>query len=141
MTKHHLEASKKWGFNFLMGYPMPGHKRYEWERVPPTNSIPEMYTLSRAAHLREVKTEQRCELNDLLDERAEQSYSDDRLLDLEMKQRAKSRLSTTTTTPRLQPTIIIRSRTPSSSPSSKSTREKRQPRITGEQMNTLFKSS
>lgn len=54
LAKHQLSASQKWGFDFVRGCPMEDTKLFMWERVPPTNEIPEMYTLSRAAHMRPI---------------------------------------------------------------------------------------
>lgn len=87
MAKHQLAASQRWGFDFVRGQPLSDTKLFLWERVPPTNDIPEMYTLSRAAHVRTNPTDNLlkspCSRNrrhyrtssyiDLLDERAEQS--------------------------------------------------------------------
>lgn len=50
-------ASQKWGFDFVRGCPLEDPKLYLWERVPPTNEIPEMYTLSRAAHIRSIEAD------------------------------------------------------------------------------------
>ncbi|XP_037036174.1 cyclin-dependent kinase inhibitor 1 [Bradysia coprophila] len=62
-----LAANERWGFDFAQCVPIPDNKKYIWERVPPTN--PEMYTIIRAAHLRETSTAPN--YNDLLlDERA-----------------------------------------------------------------------
>lgn len=47
-------ACKRWGFDFRNGYPIGGNSQYIWERVSFNDFIPEMYTLSRAAHLREL---------------------------------------------------------------------------------------
>lgn len=65
-----LAASERWGFNFAQCVPISDSKNYIWERVPPTN--PEMYTIIRAAHLRETSTPPN--FNDLLlDERADRA--------------------------------------------------------------------
>lgn len=50
-----MSASQKWGFDFVRGCPIDDASLYLWERVPPTNEIPEMYTLSRAAHMRPIE--------------------------------------------------------------------------------------
>lgn len=87
MAKHQQAVSQRWGFDFVRGQPLTDAKVYLWERVPPTNDIPEMYTLSRAAHarphtdaelLRSPRSHSRCHYRtssyiDLLDERAEQA--------------------------------------------------------------------
>lgn len=49
-----MSASQKWGFDFVRGCPLEDTKLFLWERVPPTNEIPEMYALSRAAHIRPI---------------------------------------------------------------------------------------
>lgn len=86
LAKHQMAASERWGFDFVRGKPLDDTKLFLWERVPPTNDIPEMYTLSRAAHIRHIEAEhqmrspskQRRQYRtssyiDLLDERSEQS--------------------------------------------------------------------
>lgn len=65
-----LAASERWGFNFAQCVPITDNKNYIWERVPPTN--PEMYTIIRAAHLRETITPPNFN-NLLLDERADRA--------------------------------------------------------------------
>lgn len=50
-----MSASQKWGFDFVRGCPLDDTKLFLWERVPPTNEIPEMYALSRAAHIRPIE--------------------------------------------------------------------------------------
>lgn len=55
LAKHQMSASQKWGFDFVRGCPIDDPSLYLWERVPPTNEIPEMYTLSRAAHMRPIE--------------------------------------------------------------------------------------
>lgn len=89
-----MSASQKWGFDFVRGCPMEDTKLYLWERVPPTNEIPEMYALSRAAHIRPIdpdrtpskkrRNQRRDSFLDLYDELAEQSnrYIDSSKLDL-----------------------------------------------------------
>lgn len=93
-----MAASQRWGFDFVRGQPMTQTDVYLWERVPPTNDIPEMYTLSRAAHarpsnmdlLRSPRSQSRnhnriaSSYIDLLDERAEKAnkMSNNGLLDL-----------------------------------------------------------
>lgn len=78
-----MSASLKWGFDFVRGCPLEDPKQYLWERVPPTNEIPEMYALSRAAHIRPIEPDRtpskkrrntrRDSFLDLYDELAEQS--------------------------------------------------------------------
>lgn len=80
-----MAASQRWGFDFVRGKPLDDTKLFLWERVPPTNDIPEMYTLSRAAHIRNIEADQQMRSPskrrqyrtssyiDLLDERSEQS--------------------------------------------------------------------
>lgn len=55
LAKHQISASQKWGFDFVRGIPLEDPNLFLWERVPPTNEIPEMYTLSRAAHIRPIE--------------------------------------------------------------------------------------
>lgn len=54
-----MSASQKWGFDFVRGCPLDDTKLFLWERVPPTNEIPEMYALSRAAHMRPIEPSDR----------------------------------------------------------------------------------
>lgn len=54
LAKHQIAASQKWGFDFVRGCPLEDPKLFLWQRVPPTNEIPEMYALSRAAHIRPI---------------------------------------------------------------------------------------
>lgn len=95
LKKHHVAACERWGFDFAAGAPMAEHKQYTWERVPPTNTVPEMYTLSRAAHIRDVRllaaaaaaaaaaTTDTNNYNDLLDERAERSNRIPTIIEIE----------------------------------------------------------
>lgn len=83
LAKHQMSASQKWGFDFVRGCPMDDTKLFLWERVPPTNEIPEMYALSRAAHIRPIdpdrtpskkrRNTRRDSFLDLYDDLAEQS--------------------------------------------------------------------
>lgn len=59
LAKHQMSASQKWGFDFVRGCPIDDASLFLWERVPPTNEIPEMYTLSRAAHIRPIEPSDR----------------------------------------------------------------------------------
>lgn len=78
-----MSASQKWGFDFVRGCPLEETKLFLWERVPPTNEIPEMYALSRAAHIRPIdpdrtpskkrRATRRDSFLDLYDELAERS--------------------------------------------------------------------
>lgn len=89
-----MSASQKWGFDFVRGCPLEDTKLFMWERVPPTNEIPEMYALSRAAHIRPIDPDRtpskkrrhtrRDSFLDLYDELADQSnrYVNSSKLDL-----------------------------------------------------------
>lgn len=87
-----MSASQKWGFDFVRGCPMDDASLFLWERVPPTNEIPEMYTLSRAAHIRPIEPDRtpskKRRMNrdssymDLYDELADQSNRYSNKLDL-----------------------------------------------------------
>lgn len=69
-----MAASERWGFNFAKCAPIADNKNYIWERVPPTT--PEMYTIIRAAHVRET-TSSPPSFNDLLlDERSERANAE-----------------------------------------------------------------
>lgn len=73
IEKHQEKAMKRWGFDFRTGVPAcPTNSQYIWERVSYQESsvVPEMYTLTRAAHVRPEQAE--LTSNDvLMDERAE----------------------------------------------------------------------
>ncbi|CAD7088931.1 unnamed protein product [Hermetia illucens] len=75
LDRHHDTACKKWGFDFRSGYPLSNHNQYIWERVSYTEFIPEVYTLSRAAHVREVPEFEPTERDLLMDERAARENS------------------------------------------------------------------
>lgn len=157
LTKHQLSACERWGFNFVHGYPLVDHKQYIWERVQSTNAIPQMYALSRAAHVRQISNSSvtassssssidlHSTFNDLLDERAERSNRAREILDLSSEDEImeKSRLSietatgtSTTTTTTSSATVNTEQQTHHNQqqPTAQrcSPREKRQPRITGQ---------
>lgn len=70
LSSHTEELSKKYEFDFMAGQPLKNHKKYQWERVPPT-SAPACFsgiTLSRGAHVMMPSTSLS---EDLLDKRAE----------------------------------------------------------------------
>lgn len=70
IERHQEKASKKWGFDFRSGNPLAtGNTQFIWERVQFADFLPEMYTLSRAAHVREVPNATSFDL--LMDERAD----------------------------------------------------------------------
>lgn len=79
MEKHHESARQKWGFDFRVGSPLPNASgKYVWERVDGgegSTFVPEMYTLTRSAHVRPSTTHHATddffELQMLLDERFE----------------------------------------------------------------------
>lgn len=128
-----MAACDRWGFNFIHGYPLADHKQYIWERVPPTTTIPQMYTLSRAAHVRissaaavaaaNLASSLESTYTDLLDERAEKSNRPaPQITDrLEVPMDAEAPTAPTTT-PSSPMQMKLRG----------STHEKRQPKITGE---------
>lgn len=155
-----MAACERWGFNFLHGHPVADHKQYSWERVPPTNSMPQMYTLSRAAHVREMSmSTSTSAFNDLLDERAERSNrnmdtsSEDESMMAAVEQTRLSQLvadelqaaaTATEAAAKEAAAAIVATKSASSisTPQSpllprSSPREKRQPRITGEQIFSL----
>lgn len=113
-------AAQKWGFDFRTGQPTTAPTCYSWERVSVPEIVPEMYTLTRAAHIREIiaaPTEQ----DILIDDRSAKENSIDEILSFPFK----SQTSPTT-----------RQSSSSSSPSKMllschKSLGKRQPRITG----------
>lgn len=72
MEKSQEKASRKWGFDFRNGSPLSANSQYIWERVSSQEShiAPEMYTLTRAAHVRPTPAP-KTHLEMLMDERAE----------------------------------------------------------------------
>uniref|UniRef100_A0A1I8PSG2 Cyclin-dependent kinase inhibitor domain-containing protein n=1 Tax=Stomoxys calcitrans TaxID=35570 RepID=A0A1I8PSG2_STOCA len=72
LEKCHERASRKWGFDFRSGSPLSANSQYIWERVSSQEShiAPEMYTLTRAAHVRPTPAP-KTSLEMLMDERAE----------------------------------------------------------------------
>lgn len=89
MGKQQDVATKKWGFDFRSGYPLSEHQQYIWE-VETSEFIPQSYTLSRAAHVREIPSYEISAADRLLDERAARqnasssirSFADDAVEDL-----------------------------------------------------------
>uniref|UniRef100_A0A1B0BTH2 Cyclin-dependent kinase inhibitor domain-containing protein n=1 Tax=Glossina palpalis gambiensis TaxID=67801 RepID=A0A1B0BTH2_9MUSC len=54
LAKHHEEATRKWGFDFLSGVPLTTtNAQFIWEYITYQESIvaPEVYTLTRNAHV------------------------------------------------------------------------------------------
>lgn len=71
---HQDNASKKWGFDFRSGNPLAtGNTQFIWERMQFSDFLPEMYTLTRAAHVREPFKASSHDL--LLDERADREHN------------------------------------------------------------------
>uniref|UniRef100_A0A0K8TRC4 Putative cyclin-dependent kinase inhibitor n=1 Tax=Tabanus bromius TaxID=304241 RepID=A0A0K8TRC4_TABBR len=77
IESHQKAAAQRWGFDFLNGRPVVGHKQFIWEPLQISEFIPEMYTLSRAAHVREVPSlKATTSEEELLDERAARQNND-----------------------------------------------------------------
>lgn len=76
VEKQQESACKKWGFDFRAGLPLQCNAQFVWERVsfPESTYTPEMYTLTRAAHVRPTVA-QASTLDLLMDERAERENS------------------------------------------------------------------
>ncbi|XP_053961858.1 cyclin-dependent kinase inhibitor 1 [Anastrepha ludens] len=72
LDKHQERAIKKWGFDFRNGLPLPSNTQFVWERISYQESThaPEVYTLTRAAHVRPAPVVP-CSADLLMDERAE----------------------------------------------------------------------
>lgn len=112
-------ATKKWGFDFRSGQPAAS-TTFSWERVVVPEIVPEMYTLTRAAHIREIITEPPTEQDILMDDRSTKENSIDEILSFPFK----------------TPSSPTRQASSSSSPSKMilschKSLGKRQPRITG----------
>lgn len=115
-------AAQRWGFDFRTGQPTTATSPYKWERVVVPEIVPEMYTLTRAAHIREIITPP-TEQDVLIDDRSAKENSMDDILSFPFKTQSSSsptRQSSSSTSP---------SRTLLSCHKSLG---KRQPRITGE---------
>ncbi|XP_017468319.1 PREDICTED: cyclin-dependent kinase inhibitor 1B [Rhagoletis zephyria] len=72
LDKHQEHAIKKWGFDFRNGSPLTTNTQFVWERISYQESTfaPEVYTLTRAAHVRPAPVVP-CSADLLMDERAE----------------------------------------------------------------------
>ncbi|XP_023159935.2 uncharacterized protein LOC111592130 isoform X2 [Drosophila hydei] len=66
-------ASQKWCFDFRADRPLSTNGTYNWERVSTQESTfaPQMYTLTRAAHVRPIAAGPASDMDALLDERAD----------------------------------------------------------------------
>lgn len=77
LEKHQEKATKKWGFDFRNGSPLSANSQFIWERVSTQESCiaPEMYTLTRVAHVRPIQTTAspaaKTHMELLMDERAD----------------------------------------------------------------------
>lgn len=72
--EHHQEmATQKWGFDFRADRPLNGNGSFIWERVSSqeSNFAPQMYTLTRAAHVRNDVNGEVTDMDTLLMERAD----------------------------------------------------------------------
>jgi len=66
-------ATQKWGFDFRAGCPLNEKSSFIWERVSFQESsfAPEMYTLTRAAHVRPSADSSPSDMDVLVNERSE----------------------------------------------------------------------
>lgn len=112
-------ATKKWGFDFRTGQPTAS-PIYSWERVVVPEVVPEMYTLTRAAHIRENITEPPTEQDILMDDRSTKENSIEEILSFPFKTPSSPSPQSSSTT---SPSKMILSCHKSLG--------KRQPRITG----------
>lgn len=115
---HQENAAKKWGFDFRNGTPTQS-ATYSWERVVVPEIVPEMYTLTRAAHVREIITEPPTEQDILMDERFSKENSLDEMLNFPFKTPSSPSRQSSSTSPSR---VIL---------SCHKSLGKRQPRITG----------
>lgn len=72
LERHQEMATQKWGFDFRADRPLNGNGSFIWERVSSqeSNFAPQMYTLTRAAHVRSDVSEA-TDMDTLLMERAD----------------------------------------------------------------------
>ncbi|KAH8401597.1 hypothetical protein KR009_006743 [Drosophila setifemur] len=73
LERHQERATQKWGFDFRAGCPLGEKSSFIWERVSFQESsiAPEMYTLTRAAHVRPSEESTPNEMDSLLNERSQ----------------------------------------------------------------------
>ncbi|XP_064537997.1 uncharacterized protein dap [Drosophila montana] len=73
LERHQELATKKWGFDFRSDRPLAKNASYIWERVSTQESdyAPQMYTLTRAAHVRPDAYDSASDMDALLNERAD----------------------------------------------------------------------
>ncbi|XP_068144935.1 cyclin-dependent kinase inhibitor 1 [Drosophila tropicalis] len=77
LERHQELATQKWGFDFRSGCPVvPEKTHFVWERVSFQESsfAPEMYTLTRAAHVRPRAEDPSSDMDLLMNERAEREH-------------------------------------------------------------------
>ncbi|SPP74034.1 cyclin-dependent kinase inhibitor 1 [Drosophila guanche] len=73
LERHQELATQKWGFNFRAGCPLADNSSFTWEVVSFQGSsyAPNMYTLTRAAHVRPSEESSANDMDGLINERAE----------------------------------------------------------------------
>ncbi|XP_037712820.1 cyclin-dependent kinase inhibitor 1 [Drosophila subpulchrella] len=73
LERHQELATQKWGFDFRAGCPLTEKSSFIWERVSFQESsfAPEMYTLTRAAHVRPSADSRPSDMDVLVNERSE----------------------------------------------------------------------
>ncbi|EDW89542.1 cyclin-dependent kinase inhibitor 1 [Drosophila yakuba] len=73
LERHQELATQKWGFDFRAGCPLAEKSHFIWERVSFQESsfAPEMYTLTRAAHVRPSADTSPSDMDILVNERSE----------------------------------------------------------------------
>lgn len=73
LERHQEMATQKWGFDFRADRPLNGNGSFIWERVSSqeSNFAPQMYTLTRAAHVRNDVNGEPTDMDTLLMERAD----------------------------------------------------------------------
>ncbi|XP_017066626.1 cyclin-dependent kinase inhibitor 1 [Drosophila eugracilis] len=73
LERHQELATQKWGFDFRAGCPLPEKSSFIWERVSFQESsfAPEMYTLTRAAHVRPSTESSPSDMDILVNQRSE----------------------------------------------------------------------
>ncbi|KAL5288335.1 dap family protein [Megaselia abdita] len=98
IKQHQETATKKWGFDFRSGQPTTS-TTYSWERVVVPEIVPEMYTLTRAAHIREIISEPPTEQDILMDDRSSKENSIDEILSFPFKTPSSRQASASSTSP------------------------------------------
>lgn len=129
-------ATQKWGFDFRAGCPLVEKSPFVWERVSYQESsfAPEMYTLTRAAHVRPVESSP-SDMDTLLNERSERENFGSNLVNSSLESNTDNDSCYDSQDESLTGRLSSNMATTSST-----VLRKRQPKITGESRTRVDKS-